>query len=229
MVFFSLFFGPIFVGACLIVCRLSILTLGPILEILFEAMGAPWAADIVREANDGIARRRVPQPPVQKKVQDDCNRRLDNVAHDIKALRQRDILLRTMILDTVVIGKVKDIETFDAIGPTDWKLKLVDSKQRLGTWEQYYSYLLRQQPLMSRVRREVKSWLFPDGKGREKRQCKAAQGCCARGCGCCQKPRGMILSGELHYSHCTAFCLCCTRARGFTKVSPQYTFRELKL
>ncbi|EZF32182.1 hypothetical protein H109_01792 [Trichophyton interdigitale MR816] len=157
VVFFSLFFGPIFVGACLIVCRLSILTLGPILEILFEAMGAPWAADIVREANDGIARRRVPQPPVQKKVQDDCNRRLDNVAHDIKALRQRDILLRTMILDTVVIGKVKDIETFDAIGPTDWKLKLVDSKQRLGTWEQYYSYLLRQQPLMSRMERDEKN------------------------------------------------------------------------
>lgn len=217
--------GPIFVTACLIICRLSIWLLEPILEIVLEYMGAQRAVDIIREANMKRVHPRAPQPQVQNQVKNDCSPSLDDVAHDMNVFRQRDIFLRTMVLASVVMGKIKEIETFDMIGPKNWKLKLADSKQRLGTWEQYYSSLIRRQPPTSRVRRLVESWLFLDGYGQGKHQCKAAQGCCARGCGCCQKPRGMILPGELYYSHCTTFCLCCTRARGFTKLSMDYTFR----
>ncbi|DAA79682.1 TPA_exp: Uncharacterized protein A8136_0455 [Trichophyton benhamiae CBS 112371] len=128
--------GPIFVTACLIICRLSIWLLEPILEIVLEYMGAQWAVDIIREANMKRVHPRAPQPQVQNQVKNDCSPSLDDVAHDMNVFRQRDIFLRTMVLASVVMGKIKEIETFDMIGPKNWKLKLADSKQRLGTWEQ---------------------------------------------------------------------------------------------
>ncbi|EZG08428.1 hypothetical protein H106_02358 [Trichophyton rubrum CBS 735.88] len=126
------FFGFVVVMTCLIMCRTSILLLRLILEISFEAMGAQRAVDIVRETNKKRVLQRAPQPQVQKQVKNDCSPWLDDVAHDMNVFRQRDILLRTMVLDSVVMGKIKEIETFDTIGPEDWKLKLADSKQRLG-------------------------------------------------------------------------------------------------
>ncbi|EFE39083.1 hypothetical protein TRV_06221 [Trichophyton verrucosum HKI 0517] len=143
--------GPIFVTACLIICRLSIWLLEPILEIVLEYMGAQRAVDIIREANMKRVHHRAPQPQVQNKAKEDCSPSLVDVAHDIHVFRQRDILLRKMILDTVVMGKAKEIETIDVIGPEDWKLKLADSKQRLGNWEQYYSCLIRRQAPTSRM------------------------------------------------------------------------------
>lgn len=43
--------------------------------------------------------------------------------------------------------------------------------------------------------------------------CAERGGCCGRACGCCQKPRSDFrLNG---HGHCTKFCDCCIRARGF--------------
>ncbi|OJJ33365.1 hypothetical protein ASPWEDRAFT_43432 [Aspergillus wentii DTO 134E9] len=51
-------------------------------------------------------------------------------------------------------------------------------------------------------------------------QCRLRFGCCARGCGCCMKPRRGPPGKEesvlrAYASHCTVECGCCIRWRGF--------------
>ncbi|PYH81899.1 hypothetical protein BO82DRAFT_283322 [Aspergillus uvarum CBS 121591] len=45
-----------------------------------------------------------------------------------------------------------------------------------------------------------------------KEDCVGGDGCCARKCGCCTKPRSETRSKK---GHCTPACACCERARGF--------------
>ena len=45
-------------------------------------------------------------------------------------------------------------------------------------------------------------------------ECAGRQGCCARGCGCCQN-RKLPSSRSLGVGHCTFECACCRKARGF--------------
>ncbi|EFR03118.1 hypothetical protein MGYG_06113 [Nannizzia gypsea CBS 118893] len=221
--------------------RICIFFLGPILKASFEAMGAQQAADVIRELNGNPIPHRAPRPQVQPSVEPSVKPSvqvkhkhilpLDDVAYDIGALKQRDILLRSAVLDAAARGRLKDIENFDDLGPKDWRLKLADSKKRLWACEQVYSQLLKDQPLHSRIPQYVKSWFLMEGETsiytikHGKGQCRDAQGCCSRGCGCCQKPRGMLPSGQLYYSHCTAFCPCCIRSRGIAMLPKECTLR----
>ncbi|CAG7933918.1 unnamed protein product [Penicillium olsonii] len=45
-------------------------------------------------------------------------------------------------------------------------------------------------------------------------ECAGRQGCCARGCGCCQN-RKLLPSRSLGAGHCSLECACCRKARGF--------------
>ncbi|PYI15821.1 hypothetical protein BO99DRAFT_341678, partial [Aspergillus violaceofuscus CBS 115571] len=45
-----------------------------------------------------------------------------------------------------------------------------------------------------------------------KEDCVGRDGCCARMCGCCTRPRSAI---RLKKGHCTSACACCEHARGF--------------
>lgn len=56
----------------------------------------------------------------------------------------------------------------------------------------------------------LSSWLRED--------CIRRDGCCARQCGCCEKPRNT--HRRLRLGHCTIECGCCIRERGFDKLDP---------
>lgn len=46
-----------------------------------------------------------------------------------------------------------------------------------------------------------------------RRQCAQMQGCCARGCGCCERPRNTTRAMG-SWGHCTEECACCRRVHG---------------
>lgn len=48
-------------------------------------------------------------------------------------------------------------------------------------------------------------------------RCIEAGGCCARGCGCCIKPRGSSLARPRLNAHCTPACSCCLQFMGFDR------------
>ena len=57
--------------------------------------------------------------------------------------------------------------------------------------------------------------------------CTWRGGCCARSCGCCQKPRGSLRSNG--HGHCTKACGCCAKARGFELNSEQQKLYRPKI
>lgn len=169
-----------------------------------------------------------------RRQQEERIRLMRNIDHDIRVLKQRDIFLRAMVLEFAAEGKVEEIEGLDFIGPKNWRKKLADSKERLRTHEGYCESLFYTAPEWPKVRGYMKSLDRLNKKwGKEKARlylrdagidmCKGG-GCCSRSCGCCWRPRSMSPSGELYYSHCTVFCLCCIRERGLASLK-QYAFR----
>ncbi|EAW10823.1 uncharacterized protein ACLA_052960 [Aspergillus clavatus NRRL 1] len=47
-----------------------------------------------------------------------------------------------------------------------------------------------------------------------RQDCVARGGCCARECGCCEKPRGTGGYGYPIHGHCTLLCACCAQTNG---------------
>lgn len=45
--------------------------------------------------------------------------------------------------------------------------------------------------------------------------CIGMGGCCARGCGCCDKRQSLLVDRRFAAGHCTLKCSCCEKARGY--------------
>ena len=61
-----------------------------------------------------------------------------------------------------------------------------------------------------RARRRSSDWYLSEWL---QNQCASVGGCCARGCGCCTKPRSSRHPN--HLGHFVGVCKCCEEARGF--------------
>lgn len=60
--------------------------------------------------------------------------------------------------------------------------------------------------------------------------CIIRRGCCARECGCCERPRQTKVGPKSQrggkWTHCTESCGCCIRWRGFYKTDPSLEEKE---
>ncbi|KAM5469616.1 hypothetical protein MferCBS49748_002978 [Microsporum ferrugineum] len=141
-----------------------------------------------------------------------------------------------MLIECAVKGKVEQVETLDTLGPKGWQEKLADSKSRLWLQKRQHSSLFEGAPEGAMVREYIKA-TYRSNKEKERnpvrvqrrktlvQACVDDGGCCSRDCGCCQRPRDVSPSGELYYGHCTPYCLCCARERGFIGIPKEYNFK----
>lgn len=147
-------------------------------------------------------------------------------------LTQRDIFLKELVIEYATKDKLDEIAKLDNFGPDDWQKKLQDHELRMWmNQNRRYAHFTRMPN--GPISRERKTDVYRRRKMLEGNPvrylsqqylldgCKERGGCCARKCQCCMKPRGLNADGKLIHTHCTVFCGCCIRRRGFILRDPE--------
>lgn len=143
--------------------------------------------------------------------------------------------------------KIYLLELIDALkkalpstSPTDWEVpeeeednegaainEVLRINQRLSLL-----YQSRKDLYIDRSRSPIIAQILIDDRngrlwGHFRRHCEIGGGCCARGCGCCEKPRRPRYEPNyptvMKRSHCTVTCGCCVQYRGFYALSDEYS------
>ncbi|KAJ5951600.1 uncharacterized protein N7479_010013 [Penicillium vulpinum] len=137
---------------------------------------------------------------------------------------QRETYIRELFFDYDIQAQKEsppEPYTLKNLQKCDLELKLLNIE--------YFEHLERMAELMKRkplghlvhryarnLRHNLKQlWII------ERTYCQLRGGCCARECGCCERPWDTIRdpSGKIQYMHCTGSCGCCTRHRGYSSSS----------
>lgn len=195
-------------------------------EKLFDTLHIYWVSNKIRKTKELFQTR----SQIQK--QTDWIGEWEYLDEQREFLRQRDYFLRETFLDYAAKDKLEELDGLDKYGPNLWEDKLADSRARLWLNEQKHVNLARSRPEgpkirswvmeSDRIKRTIARIGLPRYLAQEKfvKPCEENDGCCARDCGCCSKPRDVSPSGEVFYAHCTSLCLCCIRRRGIVRLVP---------
>lgn len=153
----------------------------------------------------------------------------------INILRQREIYLQEQISTLGATPSSKSLidwettegeESNTTTTVNEYKHELLNINQRLFLLCQY-RYLM----FIERPNSPIVSELLlcvENGRWWDMRQmsCILSGGCCARDCGCCERPRqpktDQNRPAVMDRSHCTIACGCCIRYRGFGSLSKEY-------
>ena len=201
----------------------------PNYEQLFDRIHLYWAATMLRSIERTILSPDEQLNQDQVKWAIEANR----LTREKHMLNQRDIFLKELVIEYAIKDKLDKITELDNYGPENWQKKLQD--QRLRMWiNQNHRYAHFARMPNGLIIREFKPGLHRRVKAFEKDPvrsvsqvelidgCKTRGGCCARKCQCCMKPRGLDAAGKLVQTHCTVFCGCCVRHRGFISRDSEY-------
>ncbi|KAM5431742.1 hypothetical protein MferCBS31731_007802 [Microsporum ferrugineum] len=146
--------------------------------------------------------------------------------------RQRQIFLRETIIEYATQGKLDKINDLDNWGPRDWQHKLLNEAGEAWALANEWHDLHQRKPSSPRIRlrdariSQIHKTLLNNPTKHLSQEhlveaCETRGGCCARVCQYCMKPRGQYPDKRLYYAHCTLFCGCCVRSRGFVRHKEQ--------
>lgn len=183
------------------------------LEYYCEKQGYRKLAKLIRVVNKTFT------PPEQKEIElelieswNDCRREMHEILqHEIYLLEERDVLEKQALTSNLSPDEeawlIQIKYDLMQVKPCLWKnsQRFVHTKSCFGTG----SWLLEFQMLSPEEEWET-----------GQHDCAIRSGCCARVCGCCERPRkgnkGQHHSfNRVNYTHCTVECGCCIRWRGF--------------
>ncbi|EFR04490.1 hypothetical protein MGYG_07498 [Nannizzia gypsea CBS 118893] len=190
-------------------------------EELFDKIRIYWVSNKIRKAKELF------QTDTQIQIQTDWIKKRELLDAELEVLRQRNYYLRETFIKHGMEDKLEDLDGLDNYGPSLWEDKLADSKMRLWLNRKARVEMDKTMPKGPRTR----AWVVQSGRAKRKiskiglarylaqeefvNPCKKNDGCCARKCGCCTKPRDVSSDGEVYFAHCTEHCLCCIGSRGF--------------
>ncbi|EGD91981.1 hypothetical protein H112_00584 [Trichophyton rubrum D6] len=211
------------VGCCIILIIKAVFGIGPNFDMLFARMQIFW--DWVSINTWNMIRALQPWDELVK--EEDWAIELGNLARRRHIWIQRQLFLRETIIEYAIQGKLEKVNDLDN-GSKDWQGKLLSQTRKAwalsNEWYEHhkreptgpiirisnilvsrkYKYL-RNNPTKHLLRQDLR------------RACRIRDGCCARACQCCIKPRGLYPDKRIYYAHCTLYCGCCIRSRGFVK------------
>ncbi|PWY96440.1 hypothetical protein BO94DRAFT_592154 [Aspergillus sclerotioniger CBS 115572] len=138
----------------------------------------------------------------------DFSRRM-NAQYEGMFMERRATILKQ--LDHIVGGNVADNLEKELIAV---ELNLKELERYIGAVEKTYQSMLKEEgdkPFGRAIKAHWKRKNWQLSK-RLRDDCAKRGGCCARGCGCCEKQRSELRPGVV--GHCTFACACCEQARG---------------
>lgn len=201
----------------------------PDYEKLFERMHLYWFATMLRD----IKALFIFTSYDKQMEQVNWTHEMNALTRQKHMLEQRDIFLKELVIEYATKDKLHEISKLANDGPEDWKQKLDDQKMRMQIHQNHvYEHFARAPD--GYIIREWKMRFHRANKTVRKDPircileqelvdaCKARGGCCKRKCQCCSKARGLSVEGRLIYTHCTLYCGCCIRDRGFTYRDPEH-------
>ncbi|EGD99922.1 hypothetical protein TESG_07252 [Trichophyton tonsurans CBS 112818] len=214
----------LFAGCCMVLIIKALFGIGPNFEMLFDRMQMfwDWVSTIPWKINEAF------QPSDERAREATWALEICNLARKSDIWMQRRLFLRETIIEYAIQGKLEKVDDLDKSGPKDWQDKLLS--QTYIDWalsnKWYEVYKREPNGPLRRISDIVVSRIHKTLRNNPTKHllrqdlysaCKMRDGCCARACQCCMKPRGLYPDKRIYYAHCTLYCGCCIRSRGFVK------------